>query len=305
MPAPDPLPAAAPIMSLDPHPAILRKGPPTQRTGGTVPASAKETDRAFVVALARGLDVLNCFQGGDTALTARDIARRCKLSEPILARLTHTLTVLGYLQYDAQAAAYRLGTASITLAGVNLTQHDVRRMAQPWMEALAEFSRADVALAVRDRMNLVCIHVCRSRAAVTMSLDIGSRMPLARSAMGRAYLSAAPMAERNDLLLRLRDADEYTWSRTSAVIDAAAKEYFSAGFCIALEEWQHGVNEIAVAFCPGGRLPGMTIAVCGAASSLSPEFLRNEIGPRLLELVQRMPTPTPTPTPMLIALTGR
>lgn len=278
-------------MDFDQNTSTLHDAPQRPSAYASAAAPFKESDRTFVVALARGLEVLNCFQGGDTVLTGRDIARRCKLSKPILARLTHTLTALGYLQYDEHAAAYRLGTASITLAGANLTQHDVRRMAQPWMEALAEFSRADVALAVRDRMNMVCIQACRSHAAVTLSLDIGSRIPLARSAMGRAYLAAAPMAERSTLLTRLRDADEYTWLQTEAVIDAASKEYASTGFCIALEEWQQGVNEIALAVCPGSGLPGMVIAVCGSAPNLPPDYLRNEIGPRLLMLAKKLPTP--------------
>jgi len=277
-------------MHITPHTILQSKARRTKHAGESDPPDAN--DRAFVVALARGLEVLNCFHGGDSVLSSREIARRCKLSRNRLARLIHTLTVLGYLQYDDQAFAYRLGTASITLAGANVTQQDVRRMAQPLMEALAELSGADVALAIRDRMNMVCIQVCRRRTAVTLSLDVGTPIPLTRSAIGKAYLVAAPMAERSDLLVRLRDADEYTWPRTKTVIDNASREYFSTGFCIALEEWQHGVNEIAVPFFPGGGLPGMVFAVCGPMPRLSPDYLRNEIAPRLLELCQGLPRPS-------------
>lgn len=254
-------------------------------------AASDASDRAFVVALARGLEVLGCFQGGDVLLNSRDIGRRCKVPRATLLRLLHTLTALGYLQYDDDAAAYRLGTASIMLAGASLTQHDVRRMAQPMMTALAEFAGSDVAIAVRDRMNMVCIQVCRSRAALTLSLDVGTRIPLARSAVGRAYLAAAPMAERSDLLLRLRDADEYTWPQTKAAIEAASNEYFGKGFCIGAEEWLHGVNEIAAPFFPGNGLPGMVFAVCGPSHRLPLDFLQQEVGPRLLELGRKLPRP--------------
>lgn len=247
-----------------------------------------ESDRAFVVALARGLKVLDCFRDGDSMLTSHEIARRCKLSKPALFRLTHTLTTLGYLQYVEDATAFRLGAATMGLGSAALTQQDVRRMAQPCMDELAEFAGADVALAVRERMDMVCIQISRSRKAVTLSMGIGSRIPLARSAMGRAYLAAAPQDERDELLERLRDADELSWPQTKEIIDAAFAEYARTGCCVSIGEWQQGANQIAVAFTPGDRLPEMVIGVCGPALLLTPEHLREEIRPRLREVVRKM-----------------
>lgn len=277
-------------MHISPHIALPRKA--RRPAHNDASGSPDDSDPGFVVALARGLEVLDCFRGGETLLGSRELARRCKLSRATLARITHTLAVLGYLNYDEQACAYRLGTASITMAGANVTQQDVRRIAQPLMESLAEFSGADVALAIRDRMNMVCIQICRKRNALTLSLDVGRPIPLTRSAIGKAYLAAAPMAERSDLLVRLRDADEYTWPQTKAVIDDTSKEYLSSGFCVAEEEWQQGVNEIAVPFFPGSGLPGMVFAVCGPAPQLPLDYLRNEIAPRLLELSRGLPRPS-------------
>lgn len=248
-------------------------------------------DRSFVVALARGLEVLACFGSGDTLLGNAEIARRCKLSKTVVLRLAHTLASLGYLVHDSDTAKYRLGTATIALGNATLTQLDVRRMARPLMKELAEFARADVSLAVRERLSMICIQTCRSHAALTLSLDIGTRIPMATTSMGRAYLAAAPHAERTELLERLREVDELQWQHVAPSIDAALAEYRETGCCLSLGEWQNGVNEIAAAFSPGDRLPVIAVGVGGSAQELSAEFLRREVRPRLVEVVQRMTYP--------------
>ncbi|HEY0846234.1 MAG TPA: IclR family transcriptional regulator [Noviherbaspirillum sp.] len=267
--------SASPALANDRHPAAQHNG----------------EDRAFVVALARGLEVLACFHSGEVLLGLAEIARRCKLSRQATLRLTHTLASLGYLQYDAEVMKYRLGTATIALGNATLTQLDVRRMARPLIRELAAFVRADVALAVRERLSMICIQAVRSPAALTLGLDIGTRIPMAMTAMGRAYLAAAPYSERMELLERLREVDELQWQRIAPAIDASLSEYRETGCCVVIEEWQPGVSEIAAAFSPGDRLPMVAVGIGGSAQALAPEYLRREVRPRLLEVVRRMTYP--------------
>ncbi|MBX2854960.1 MAG: helix-turn-helix domain-containing protein, partial [Rhodobacteraceae bacterium] len=49
-------------------------------------AEVGEKDRRFVTALARGLDILRCFQASDPALTNQEIAERTKLPKPTISR---------------------------------------------------------------------------------------------------------------------------------------------------------------------------------------------------------------------------
>ena len=58
-----------------------------------------KTDRHFVTALARGLEVLACFRHGDRMLGNQELSKRCGLAKSTVSRLTHTLTRLGYLIY--------------------------------------------------------------------------------------------------------------------------------------------------------------------------------------------------------------
>src|SRR3989304_7746805 len=65
-------------------------------------------DRQFVIALARGLSVLQAFGQGDDLLTNAEIAHRARLPKATITRLTYTLCKLGYLARDAAGMGYRL-----------------------------------------------------------------------------------------------------------------------------------------------------------------------------------------------------
>jgi len=245
-------------------------------------------DRHFVTALARGLEVLASFRSGDRMLGNLEIAQRCKLPKSTVSRLTYTLTRIGYLHYDEDSGKYRLGTATLALGSKMLARLDVRQMARPHMQDLADFSGAAVSLGTRDRLSMIYVEHCRSQAALTISLDVGSRIPLATTAMGRAYLAAVGDAERQELLERIRSQDEETWPRIRDGIATEIKRYRELGCCAAFGDWQKDVNAIAVPFRPGRGLPPMSLNCGGPAFNLSRKFLLDEARPRLIQLAQKL-----------------
>src|SRR5438309_3969472 len=72
------------------------------------PAKKAATDRSFVVALSRGLDVLRAFHPNDGLLGNQEIAARTNLPKPTVSRLTYTLTKLGYLTPVPRFEKYQL-----------------------------------------------------------------------------------------------------------------------------------------------------------------------------------------------------
>jgi len=254
---------------------------------GARPTRVKE-DRHFVSALARGLKVLSCFRSGDELLGNHEIARRSGLPKSTISRLTYTLTKLGYLQYVPEAVKYRLGTATLALGSAMLGKMDVRRLARPMMQELANFSRGMVSLGMRERLNMIYIENCRSQSALTLSLDVGSRIPLATTAMGRAYLAILSDAERAEIMDQIRQQDEANWPRIKAAIEANIEQYRRLGCSTSFGDWQRDVNAVAVAFRSPRGLTHLSINCGGPAFQLSPEFLLEEVRPRLIDLVQRL-----------------
>jgi len=72
------------------------------------PGKKVATDRSFVVALSRGLDVLRAFHPNDGLLGNQEIAARTNLPKPTISRLTYTLTKLGYLTPVPRFEKYQL-----------------------------------------------------------------------------------------------------------------------------------------------------------------------------------------------------
>lgn len=245
-------------------------------------------DRHFVSALARGLRVLSCFRSGDELLGNHEIARRAGLPKSTISRLTYTLTKLGYLHYVQDSVKYRLGTATLALGSAMLARMDVRRLARPMMQELANFSRGMVSLGMRERVNMIYIENCRSQSALTLSLDVGSRIPLATTAMGRAYLAILPDAERDEVMEQIRAQDEANWPKIRAGVEKALEQYRRLGCAPSFGDWQKDVNAIAVAFRPGRGLAQLSINCGGPAFQLSPEFLLEEVRPRLIDVVRRL-----------------
>lgn len=257
--------------------------------GMSTSPSVGKPDRHFVTALSRGLELLACFRHGDRMLGNRDLARRCGLPKSTVSRLTYTLTKLGYLVYVEESAKYSLGTATLSLGSIMLARLDIRKLAHRQMQELADFSQAMVSLGTRDRLSMIYIDVVRGPAAVTLSLDLGSRIQIGTSAMGRAYLSAVPEAERLDILERLREvAADGRWPDLQAGVVQAQKDIQDLGVCCSFGEWQADVNAIAVPVRPGGGLPPMAIN-CGApAYIVSKDFLLETVRPRLVALAHEL-----------------
>lgn len=245
------------------------------------------TDRQFVTALARGLEVLRCFGPHERYLGLSELARRTSLPKATVARLAGTLAKLGYLRYSESLGKYSLGTGVLSLGYSMLSNLDIRDVARPLMQELAEYARASVAVGVRDRLSVVYVELVRSSAPIAVMRSVGVRLPIATTSMGRAYLAAASEDERDEVLEKVRLLDESDWPRIKRGIDQALKDYAERGFCLSIGEWDKDIASVGVPFtAPDGTR--MAFNCGGPAFVMSRDTLEKDIGPRLVDLVQRL-----------------
>lgn len=246
-------------------------------------------DRHFVTALARGLEMLSVFRGTDRVLGNQELARRSGLPKSTVSRLTYTLTRLGYLEparHQGQAG-YRLGSRVLALGSTLLQRLDVRSLARPLMEQLAHESRTMVSLGTPDRTAMIYIEACRGEATLTLRLNVGSRIPMAMTAMGRAYLALCSDAERAALMRRFQERDPQRWPELREGILRAMHEQRELGCCTSFGEWQRRINAIAVAFRVPGQ-PPLALSCGGPEASVSPEELLQSVRPRMLAVADRL-----------------
>ncbi len=246
------------------------------------------SDRSFVTALARGLEVLRAFTQTEGLLGNGEIAARTGLPKPTVSRLTYTLTKLGYLTAVERLGKYQLAPGALALGYSALANMRIRQVARPHMQELADYTRASVALGSRDRLNLMYVEHCRSQSSLMLHLDLGARIPIATTAMGRALIAALPEHERDWLLDHIKRQDEDSWPKVRAGIETAIQDLATRGFVTSIGDWQRDVSAVGVPLIAPDRT-GIYSFNCGAPSfQLTRDQLENDIGPRLVHMVRNV-----------------
>ncbi|MBU9677988.1 IclR family transcriptional regulator [Burkholderia multivorans] len=246
-------------------------------------------ERKFVVALARGLDLLRAFRPGETMLGNRDFAQRTGLPKATVNRLAYTLTVLGYLRYDETLGKYALDAGVLSLGYALLSGAGTIDLARPHMQALAREIGAAVSLGCRDGLDMIYLETIRSETALTLGLAPGSRLSMLTSSMGRAYLAVQPDDVRRGLYAELHKAagaDEA--DALVAAAQAAVAEFPESGCCYSFRAWHADVNAAAVPFREPREGRWLILSCSGPASSMGEEVFRTQVGPKLKALAQRL-----------------
>jgi DNA-binding IclR family transcriptional regulator len=251
------------------------------------PGKKVATDRSFVVALSRGLDVLRAFHPNDGLLGNQELAARTNLPKPTISRLTYTLTKLGYLTPVPRFEKYQLAPSAMALGYAALANLGVRHLSEPYREELMRETGGAVAVGGRDRHSMIYFGQSRT-GLLGVQLDVGSRVPIATTAMGRAYIWALPDEDRSALLRELRDHYGNRWSKMRDGIERAGEMLARNGFTISAGEWQEDVHAVGVPLKLSDGT-GPYAFNCGApAFRFTEDRLINDIGPRLVTMVRNI-----------------
>jgi DNA-binding IclR family transcriptional regulator len=159
----------------------------------------------------------------------------------------------------------------------------IGELARPHLQELAEEIGGAAGLAVRDGSEMRFVERCESDSRLLMSLRIGSRVPIATSALGWAYLAGLPHDQREALIKDVKP-NQQTWKNAEAPLRSALKAFERDGFI--MNEGVHHPGYVSVAAPVIGRngLPVFTVN-CGAAiSAVKPGTLKAKIGPHLRAL---------------------
>lgn len=259
--------------------------------GNKVPAAqaadAHAGDDKFVTALARGLQILAAFDD-DVELGNLELSQRTGMAPATISRLTHTLTVLGYLRRSPATRKY-VASTGLLAPGIAMRKHlAVLGLARPCMEELARAADSTVILGARDGLSMLFLNVIRPVVTgLTVNKDTGSTVPLATTSAGMAYLVVAPLAERTRLLEELRaQYGREEWIAIRQDIERANESYRRDGFVLRIRSLSREVNSVSVPLYEG-RSSGQYVFTCaGPVRAFHQRRLVEELGPQLVELAR-------------------
>jgi len=238
-------------------------------------------DRNFVTALARGLELLRAFGAGEEYLGNAELSSRTGIPRPTVSRLTYTLTQLGYLQRNPDIEKYRLGAGVLALGYRYLANMGIRDLARPYLQRLADATDCNVSLGTADRTSMMYLETCHGTGPLIMRLEVGSRLPIATSAIGRAWLCGVSVERRHQVMEELREIHKGDWARIKAGIDKSLADYKEYGFCLSEGDWQPEVSAVALPLMLESGAEVMALNCGGSSLRLTHDKLVESLGPRL------------------------
>lgn len=245
-------------------------------------------DKDQVSALSRGLQLLDCFKPGGRFLSHQELVDCTGLPKATISRLAHTLVTHGYLEYSEARGKFFLGNRLIGLGFTVLGSLNVRQLARPLMRELAEQCCASVGIGARDKFAMIYVENSASLANHNFRLNIGSRLPIAASAMGRAYFCGLDEAERASFLQELKQYAPEDFEQSEALFEEGLEAYQKYGFCTSIGEWQPDVNAVGVPYRSADDTTVLAFNCCGPAFQLPQADLVEKWGPRLVNLVRNV-----------------
>ena len=154
----------------------------------------------YIEALSRGLQVLEIFSEESPTLNLTEIASSVGLDKSTAFRFVHTLEKMGYLERNPATKQYRPGLKVLRLGFAALNGLETAEIAQPYLKALSAECGETTNMTVRDGAEIVYVVRIKTRQIIAANLQVGSRLPVHCTCMGKAQLIDLSRQELRDLL---------------------------------------------------------------------------------------------------------
>lgn len=142
-------------------------------------------------AVTRAISLLKSFSDSQPEWNLHELAEANGLNRSTTYRLLAALENEGFVTRQPESRIYRLGPELIALGGCALRSSDLRSVARPTVQALAETTGESATLEVMAGDQVIVIDETSGQHVVGMSQDVGSRLPVHATSTGKVLLAYA------------------------------------------------------------------------------------------------------------------
>jgi IclR family KDG regulon transcriptional repressor len=224
--------------------------------------SDQEKPTAVVQTLDRALKIIELLALHGEGFGVTEIGLRVGLHKSTVHRLLNYLVAQGYIEKDESRSVYTLGLKFIELASLRLNQVELKTEAGPYLRQLATALGQPVHLAILAETDAVYIEKIEPQAHLRMYSQIGKRIPIYCSALGKCLVSDLPPRELTDLAHKMTYQPFTPTTRTSPeAFLADVAEAKVRGWALDDEEHEPGIR------CIGAPIRDFTGKVVSALSA--------------------------------------
>lgn len=233
------------------------------------PLDGDKPGGSVIVALRRGLDILDMFTADRPVVGITEIADELDIHKSSASRLAATLAASGYL-VAASAGNYTLGPRVGALGSLIASRQDLAAVVTPFLKDLVEVTGETGHLAVLDGTLAKTVQVVDGWHTVRMHSWVGKLSSAHCSSMGKALLAGLSEADVDE---RYADAGLAVMTdRTIGTMDQLHEELARirrSGYSLDDEELEVGLRCVAApVFAPEGTVDA-SISISGPAQRLS------------------------------------
>ena len=159
------------------------------------------------------IDVLRCFSSEYPLVGVTEIADRVGLHKSSVSRLLTTLEAEGWVEQDSITRRYQLGLGLIAIAGPLLANLNVRQVAYPYLQELAETTKETAVLAVWQGSVAVTVEQIASDRTIKHTSPLGARYASTGSASVQVFLAEMSDEQVTTLLDEGTIELQHGWTR--------------------------------------------------------------------------------------------
>jgi len=240
---------------------------------------ADQGPRTGTQAIERALSVLAVLESGADTATLTELANGTGLSPSTTHRLARALCEADFMRQDPATERYGFGRRLVTL-GQRASNALGLGAARVTLEALAADTGESVNLGVRDGDEVVVLLDVASAQRLRFDQEVGARVPVYASAMGKALLAHADDPDAVVAALpRLAKLTGSTITSRSA-LRAELDEVRERGWALNDEEREAGVRTVAAPVLDPSGHSVAAIAVQGPTIRMTDDRL-DEVAARV------------------------
>ena len=226
----------------------------------------------WVPMVGHAMGILQTFYDAGMELSLNDVSSRAKVSKTSALRILYTLGQLGYVDRNQDTNKYQLGVKLVEVAHRAVSGRNLIQIVRPYMTELRSQFDETVNLAVLRNNEIVYVEIVESRQSFRVVADVGARVPMHATALGKVIGAFLPDSNMRAVLSNCNMQPFTSRTINSAErFERALQEVRKRGYGVDNEEVETGSFCIAAPILNSDRQAIAALSIAGPTHRMKPQ----------------------------------